>query len=483
MSAGRIVLVVVGSVLTLVALGLLAAGGAALWAQTTQRDDDGFFTTPVERFQTETPALLSDEIDLGADAEAPDWVVADALDQIRVRATSMTDAPIFIGIADEDEIDAYLAGVAHAEIVDLGYDPFRADYRIVPGSGRLPPPGEQPFWEASVEGPGTQTLTWDPAGGSFAIVVANADGSPGVSVDATVGAKIDWLVWVAVGLLVGGAVLLVGGITMAVVGAQGAARTPAGEPLAADQAATPPLAPPERTATAPYPARLEGRLEGDPSRWLWLVKWILAIPHYVVLAFLWIAFALLTIVAFFAILVTERYPRGIFEFNVGVLRWSWRVGFYAYSALATDRYPPFTLADDPGYPARFDVDYPERLSRGLVLVKWWLLAIPHYLIVAVFGGGWAFGGWPWAWQWGDIADDRYTPWVSGGLIAIVVLIAAVWLLFGGRYPRDLFDFLMGMNRWSYRVFAYATLMRDEYPPFRFDGGEREPAPGSPPDRP
>ena len=220
--------------------------------------------------------------------------------------------------------------------------------------------------------------------------------------------------------------------------------------------------------------RLEGELEPGLSRWLWLVKWLLAIPHYVVLFFLWVAFAVLTVVAFFAILFTERYPRSIFDFNVGVLRWSWRVGFYAYSALGTDRYPPFTLDDVPDYPARLQIAYPERLSRGLVLVKWWLLAIPQYVIVSVFGGGWSFGGWPWAWRWGNAIDEDYMFWVGGGLIGILVVIAALWLLFANRYPRDLFDFVMGLNRWSYRVWAYATLMRDEYPPFRLDTGPREP---------
>ena len=135
------------------------------------------------------------------------------------------------------------------------------------------------------------------------------------------------------------------------------------------------------TSPASHPVRLTGELDPNLSRWLWLVKMFLAIPHYVVLAFLWVAFLVTTVIAGFAILFTGRYPRSLFDFNVGVLRWNWRVGFYVYAALGTDRYPPFTLARTD-YPADFDVAYPERLSRGLVLVKW-LLAIPHLLIVGL----------------------------------------------------------------------------------------------------
>jgi hypothetical protein len=193
------------------------------------------------------------------------------------------------------------------------------------------------------------------------------------------------------------------------------------------------------------PLRLVGTLDAPLSPWLWLVKWLLALPHMIVLVFLWIAFAALSVVALVAIVVTGRYPRAIFDFNVGVMRWSWRVGFYAYSAMGTDRYPPFTLADVPDYPAHLDLEYPPSMSRGAALVKP-LLALPHYLIVAVLAG-----------------------WLRG----LLMLVAGLTLLFGRRYPGPVFDLAVGIDRWVYRVVAYACLMTDAYPPFRLDGGSED----------
>ncbi len=198
------------------------------------------------------------------------------------------------------------------------------------------------------------------------------------------------------------------------------------------------------TRGAPHPVRVEGARDVSLSRWLWLVKWLLLIPHFIVLAFLWIAFVVVTVIAFFAILFTARYPRGLFDFNLGVLRWSWRVHYYGYAALGTDRYPPFTLGEAADYPATLHVAYPERLSRGLVLVKWWLLAIPHYVIITFFiGGAYNVTG-----RYGGVV---YTVVYKRRADRLLVLVVGVALLFTARYPRGIFDFVLGMDRWVLRV--------------------------------
>ena len=249
-------------------------------------------------------------------------------------------------------------------------------------------------------------------------------------------ADIDYLWW--------GLAVLSGGIALILVGATGLGRSIHSTPI----------------QPAGYPTQLEGQMDPALSRGMWLVKWLLAIPHFVVLAILWSAFPVVVFASGAMILFTGRYPLALFEFVVGVLRWNWRVVFYATGVLATDHYPPFTLART-GFPATFDVTYPDRLSRWKVLVKSWLLALPHLLIVGVLAGlAWVFSDGPGV----------------GGLVGLLVFIAALGLLFTGTYNRGLFDLVMGIHRWIYRVYAYTSLLRDEYPPFRLDQGPLESAP-------
>ena len=455
-SAGRIALVILGSLAALIGAGLLAGGGGLLWVDQTQRDDDGYLSTPTERFEVDSYAIVSEPIDLvEADTRAAYWLLSDAvLGDVRLQAT---DGDLFLGIGRTSDVEAYLGGVEHHRLTDVDYEPFRARYDLRAGDAPTAPPAEQDFWAATASGAGEQTLMWSPESGSWSAVVMNADASSGIAADLRVGAEANFLIWLAIGLLVAGAILLLGGAGLIYLGARHA-----GAPAAA--AVAPATAIGGTAAAVPtlYPVAVAGELQPDLTRWLWLVKWLLAIPHYIVLAFLWLAFAILTLVAAVAILFTERFPRGIFDFNVGVLRWTWRVWFYSYWANGTDRYPPFTLGEAPDYPAGLEVAYPDRLNRWLPLVKW-LLAIPHLILVGVFVGGWGWG-----------AGENWGGWGFAGLVGILVVIACVILLFTGRYPPTLFNFALGLDRWALRVAAYVGLMTDQYPPFRLDMGPHEP---------
>ena len=187
------------------------------------------------------------------------------------------------------------------------------------------------------------------------------------------------------------------------------------------------------TAETIYPLRFDVEYPEKLSRLLIFFKGLLAIPHWIILYALMAVAQAITVVAWFAILFTGRYPKGLFDFVVGIYRWQYNVG--AYVLLLRDDYPPFSLSAGQ-YPVTFDIEYPERLSRLLIFVKW-LLIIPNLIVllflVIVYG--------------------------------ITLVIAWFAILFTARYPEGLFRFAVGVLRWGARMNAYYMLMRDDYPPF------------------
>ncbi|MGX1161227.1 uncharacterized protein DUF4389 [Arthrobacter sp. SLBN-100] len=494
MKARSIVMLILGILLSMAGAGLLFCGIGASWLNLVQ-NDDGYLTSPQERFAVDTHAIVSASTEGMRDDVGPAPLPFD-VGSLRISGESANPAKeVFIGIAARADVERYLGGSNYSELREVDFRPFRAEYREVAGTEPLSPPAEQEFWVASAAGPGQQEVNWNIESGNWSVVIMNTDASPGLAVDLQAGFRSELFGPIAAGLLAAGVILLVIGVPLLVFGARGLGRrtgppTGSGTPALASAAypgqrsgsapvvvqgqaqgsvtgrdSTPGSL--EAVEAAPYPARLSGEIDPLLSRWMWLVKWFLAIPHLIVLFFLWFAFAVVTIVAGFAILFTGRYPHSLFVFNVGVLRWNWRVAFYAYAAVGTDRYPPFTLSRTD-YPADFEVDYPERLSRGLVLVKWWLLSIPHLLVVAAFTSASAI-----RWSNPETPAVRYETGSGISLLGLLVLIAAVILLFSGRYQRPLFGLILGINRWIYRVITYVALLRDEYPPFRLDQGSSD----------
>ncbi len=454
-AAGGIVALALGILLAMLgAVGI--AGGIVASTVSAGQGPDGYLSSPAREFTTTSYALTSPPARIGTEK------VPFALGTFRLKVTpSQAGAQVFVGIGPKTDVDRYLSGVSISEITGVESSPFRVQYRDVPGTAAATPPGEQDFWTESSSGPGTQQLTVDLRSGNWVAVVMNSDAGAGVTVNLQAAVRSAWLDTVPPTLWIGGLVLLVLGGGLVALGAIFLGRQAATSMRPGSDAAP--------ATTGVYPARLSGKLDLQLSRGLWLVKWLLAVPHFFILFFLWVAVAITTIISGFAVLFTGRYPRPLFDFVVGVLRWNWRVSFYAYSALATDKYPPFTLASTD-YPADFHVDYPQRLSHGLVLVKSWLLAIPHLLIVGIFTGG----AWTSQYNWGEWPTD-YGRVAGFSLLGIMVLVAAAALLFTGRYPRTIFDLAMGINRWIYRVGTYVLLLRDEYPPFRLDQGPCDPA--------
>jgi len=220
-----IALLVGGIVLALVALVVAAAGGTAVWADTTQKDSHGYVSTSAHRFSAPGRAITTKSVDL--DTGIPEWV----LGKVRIEAHAGS-RPVFVGIGRTRDVDAYLAGVDRSVVTDVGLDPFRATYERRPGSRAPEPPASQAFWAASTQGSGTPSLTWETDSGSWSVVVMNADGSPGVDAGISAGASFPYALWVGIGVTILGAAMLLGAALMIRSGA----RTPRPPAVAADTA-------------------------------------------------------------------------------------------------------------------------------------------------------------------------------------------------------------------------------------------------------
>jgi hypothetical protein len=460
-STGRILGIVIGSLVLLVGLGLLIGGGGVLVAERVLADADGFVSLRSASINQDAYAVVAP----ARIEEAPWfwWRHAVTL-RLEVAGRGAEGKPIFVGLAERVDVERYLNGVSYVEVRRLGVEGVdrprqpRLQYQTMTGMTIPPAPATQTFWLETAAGSRSQRLDWRIEPGDYCVVLMNADGSRSVNASVSLGIKAPVVLTIAAIVLGMGAALFLLGLVAILLSARGAGRSApgassargsaasgaSGSGAAASSEAGPAAA---ASSPSPFPLSFQAEVAETLSSTLWLVKWFLLIPHFIVLGFLWIGFVCSWGLSLVAILFTGRYPRGLFEYNVGVLRWTWRVGFYGYQALATDVYPPFTLRAG-GYPADLDIPYPEKLSRRLALVKWWFLAIPHVVIVGVLLGGIGL-------HW-------------GGLVLILALLAGVMLLLTSRYPADLFKVVVGANRWSFRVLAYVALMTDCYPPFSLE---------------
>jgi Domain of unknown function (DUF4389) len=201
----------------------------------------------------------------------------------------------------------------------------------------------------------------------------------------------------------------------------------------------PPEAPPPPPAPAAgeYPVRFDAERQEEYNRFLPLIKWLLAFPHYVVLLFLGIGALFATLIAFFAVIITGAYPRGLWDFVTGVHRWAMRV--VAYVLLLTDQYPPFSLEHDPGYPVTVEWDYPETIDRWRPLVQW-ILIIPYAILAGILFS----------------------------VAQFVALIGVFVILFTKNLPEGMFNLIVNPMRWQVRANSYAGFVVKQYPPFEWE---------------
>jgi hypothetical protein len=208
--AGRVLITVFGGIGLLLAVAFLVSGAAALFAL-GGRDADGYFMSGAHRIATPSNALASERLDV--DADAPSWIFGEGFATSRIEASS--SQPVFVGIGPSADVERYLDRVRHAEITDVDTDPFRVTSHLVPGGAQPAAPATERFWRVESSGTGARTVTWPLERGQWSVVMMNADGSPGVDVQAKLGARVPSLRWVGIGLLATGAVaLLIGGVLL-----------------------------------------------------------------------------------------------------------------------------------------------------------------------------------------------------------------------------------------------------------------------------
>jgi hypothetical protein len=215
---GPTVALIGGSIAAFFALLLILGGSALLWASHHETDGDGYYTSASHTYSTPTRALTTGTLDI--DGDIPGWLNAsDRLGRIRIDPQS---PGTFVGVARTRDVDAYLDGVARDEVSDLDYSPFRIDSTRRAGEGRPAVPGAQTFWAASSTG--GQPLEWKVRKGEWTVVMMNADGSPGVHVDATAGAKLPLIGDLGWGLAIPGIVLGLASLGLIAYGASGVTR-------------------------------------------------------------------------------------------------------------------------------------------------------------------------------------------------------------------------------------------------------------------